>query len=122
MNRNEVAAALDVGPWDVDEWLLLGCPARKLRTLWEFDLEKVRAWLEIEKIKIIRIRKQHRPTRRVIDVRWFGERCPICIERGFPGEKAGKVYTMGEMLGREWHLRRTGIPCGHSTFLPPTKA
>jgi hypothetical protein len=117
MNRSELAAQFNIYPWDVDDWLLWGCPVKKLRTLWEFDLEKVKIWLEKEKIKINRDRRRHPSTRPAFDLRWFGGRCPICIERGFPGEKAGRVYTMGEVLEGEWHLRRTGIPCGHSIFL-----
>jgi hypothetical protein len=118
MNRDELATALNVWPGDVDDWLLGGCPAKKFRTAWEFDLEKVKIWLESKKIKIKRIRPQHSSTKPTFDQRWFKARCPICMDRGFLGEKAGKVYTLGEVLeGGEWHLRRSGIPCGHSAYL-----
>jgi hypothetical protein len=118
MNRKELAIELDVWPWDVDDWLLLGCPAKKNRTEWEFDLGKVKIWLKTEKIKIKWIKPHHLPTRPLFDQRWFGGRCPICIDRGIPEEKAGRVYTLGEVLeSGEWHLRRTGIPCGHSALL-----
>ena len=117
MNRNELAKELNVWPWDVDDWLLQGCPARKLANAWEFTLERVEIWLETEEIKIKRIRPQHPPERPMFDQRWLRGRCPICIDRGFPGERAGRVYTLGEVSEGEWHLRRTGIPCGHSAYL-----
>lgn len=119
MNRNELASELNVRPWDVDDWLLWGCPAKKFRVEWEFDPEKVRVWLKAEKIRIAGIRPQHPPKRPKADRRWFKDRCPVCIDRGFPGEKAGRVYTLGEISEGEWHLRRTGIPCGHSAYLNP---
>ena len=56
MSREELARALNVWPWDVDDWLIWGCPAKKFRTAWEFDLEKVESWLGSKKIKIKRIR------------------------------------------------------------------
>ena len=121
MNRKELAKELNVGPWDVDDWLLLGCPAEKIRTGWEFDLEKVKVWLQVEKIKRKRIKPQHSPTRPILDQRWFKGRCPICIARGFSGEKAGWVYTLGEVSDGKWHIRRTGIPCGHSIYLSDGK-
>ena len=121
MNRKELAKELNVWPWDVDDWLLLGCPAKKIRIGWEFDLEKVKVWLKIEKIKIKRIKPKHSSTRLIFDQRWFKGRCPICIDKGFPGEKAGRLYTLGEVLEGEWHLRRTGIPCGHSMYLSDGK-
>jgi hypothetical protein len=117
MNRNELAKELKVWPWDVDDWLLLGCPVRKILRQWEFDVERVKIWLKNEKIKFKRIQPRHLPTRPSLDQRWFGKRCPICTDRGFPGEKAGRVYTLGEISEGEWHLRRTGIPCGHSAYL-----
>ena len=52
MNRNELAKEFDVQPWDVDDWLLWGCPAEKIRKDWDFDLEKAKIWLETQKIKI----------------------------------------------------------------------
>ncbi len=56
MNRNELAKELNVWPWDVDDWLLLGCPAKKVGMQWEFNAEKVKIWLRNEKIKIKPIR------------------------------------------------------------------
>jgi len=112
-----LAKALNVWPWDVDDWLLWGCPAKKARSEWGFDPGKVKFWLETEKIKIKRIRPQHPPERLMFDQRWLRGRCLICIDRGFPGERAGRVYTLGEVSEGEWHLRRTGILCGHSAYL-----
>ena len=63
MNRNELAKELNVWPWDVDDWLLLGCPAKKLGMEWEFSMEKVRNWLKDEKIKIKRIKSNPAPLR-----------------------------------------------------------
>ena len=117
MNRNELAKELNVFPWDVDDWLLWGCPAKKFRGEWIFDLQKMKIWLVARAIKKKRIRLQRSPGRPVFDQRWFAGRCPICIDRGFSGEKAGRVYTLGEVLEGEWHLRRTGIPCGHSAYV-----
>ena len=117
MDRNDLAKELNVKPWDIDRWLLLGCPTKKIRTVWEFDLERVKSWLKIERIKIKRLRPHRLPARPLFDQRWFGKRCPICWERGFPGEKAGRLYTFGEIFEGAWHLRRTGIPCGHSANL-----
>jgi len=45
----------------VDEWLLWGCPAKKVRSEWEFDPEKLKIWLETKKIEIKRIRPQRPP-------------------------------------------------------------
>jgi hypothetical protein len=117
MNRTELAKELSVWPWVVDEWLLLGCPAKKERLVWDFNFDRVKTWLKAEKIRIKRIKPKHSPKSSPFDIRWFGGRCPICIDRGFPGEKAGRLYTLGEMLEGEWHLRRAGIPCGHSIDL-----
>jgi len=121
MNRKELAKELNVWPWDVDDWLLLGCPAKKIRNGWEFDLEKVKIWLAVEKIRIKRIKPQRSFIRPIFDQRWFKGRCPICIDRGFPGEKAGRVYTLGEVSEGRWHIRRTGIPCGHSMYFSDGK-
>ena len=49
MNRDELAKELDVQPWYVDDWLLWGCPAIKIRTQWQFDIEQVRSWLKNRK-------------------------------------------------------------------------
>ena len=117
MNRNDLAKELGVSPWEVDDWLLLGCPAKKHRTGWEFNMEEVKVWLRTERIRIGRIKLNHSSARSPLDQRWFGGRCPICTDRGFPGEEAGRLYTLGEVLEGEWHLRRTGIPCGHSAYV-----
>ena len=53
MNREELAKEFGVQPWSVDDWLLLGCPAQKIRMSWEFDLERVRTWIKIEKIRTL---------------------------------------------------------------------
>ena len=121
MNRDELAKELNVLPWDIDDWLLWGCPAKKFRAGWEFDLERVKIWLETEKVRLTKISPQRSSPRHPFGQRWFRGRCPICIDRGFPGEKAGRVYTLGEVSEGEWHLRRTGIPCGHSAYLNPTE-
>jgi hypothetical protein len=117
MTREQIAEEMNVEPWDVDDWLLLGCPAKKIRTQWEFELLQVKSWLKTEKIKIKRKRSNHLPKRPPFDQRWFGKRCPICADRGFAGEKAGRLYNLGEVLEGQWHIRRTGIPCGHSQNL-----
>jgi len=117
MNRKELAKEFDVWPWDVDDWLLWGCPAKQILKAWEFDLENVKIWLKTEKIKLKRTKPKPSPAKPMFDQRWFGGRCPICIDKGFHGEKAGKVYTLGEALEGEWHLRRAGIPCGHSAYI-----
>jgi hypothetical protein len=117
MNRNELAQEFNVRPWDVDDWLLWGCPAKKIRREWEFNVEKVKTWLETEKIKIKPRRPQNLPSKPIFDCRWFTSRCPVCTDRGFLGEKAGRVYTLGEVSEGGWNLRRTGIPCGHSAYL-----
>ncbi|HSR12987.1 MAG TPA: hypothetical protein VLS90_16195 [Thermodesulfobacteriota bacterium] len=116
MDRTELAKEFHVWPWDVDDWLLWGCPARKIRATWDFDPEQVRAWLKSQRIKVRRIRPRHSPAR-LFDHRWFGSRCPVCMDRGFLEESAGRLYTFGEIFEGEWHLRRTGVPCGHSANL-----
>ena len=116
MTRTEVAKELSVFPWDVDDWLLWGCPARKIRTEWDFDIWEVKRWLQAEKIKV-GVPLENPPQTPIFDPRWFGGRCPVCADRGFPGEKAGKLYTYGEILQGHWHLRRTGVPCGHSSVV-----
>jgi len=114
MNRNELAKELDVSPCDVDDWLLLGCPIRKIRRVWDFEIEAVKTWLRSEKIAIKRITPRIFPKKPVFDQRWLGGRCPICADRGFPVEKAGRLYNFGEIFEEKWYLRRVGIPCGHS--------
>lgn len=115
MDREDLARELNVQPWDVDDWLLWGCPAQKVRNQWEFDLDQVRSWLRTQRIRIKRTKNQSSPIPPPFDSRWLGKRCPVCIERGFPGEQAGLLYTDGEIFEGAWHLRRTGVPCGHST-------
>lgn len=116
MNRNDLARELGVWPCKVDEWLLQGCPARQSGKEWEFNIYKVRIWLEAARIQVGRMTAK--PSGRPFNEGWLSPRCPICIDRGFPGEKAGKVYTLGEFVDGKWHLRRTGIPCGHSAYVP----
>ncbi|HSR13235.1 MAG TPA: hypothetical protein VLS90_17440, partial [Thermodesulfobacteriota bacterium] len=99
----------------VDEWLLRGCPAKKTGNSWEFDVEKVQAWLKTKKI---RTGEKPKAARSTFDDRWLTGRCPVCADRGFSGSKAGRVYTLGEISQGEWNLRRTGIPCGHSAYIP----
>ncbi len=122
MNRNELAKEMDVSPCDVDNWLLLGCPARIARREWEFEIEPVRYWLRIKKIAVKRINHRASPQKAVFDPRWFGGRCPICADRGFPGEKAGRLYNFGEVFEEKLLLRRVGIPCGHSQEMKIPKA
>jgi len=117
VNRNELAKELSVWPWVVDHWLLLGCPAKRDRIVWGFNIDQVRNWLKAEKIRIKPIKPDHSLKRSRLDIRWFGGRCPICIDRGFSGTKAGRLYTLGEVTEGKWHLRRTGIPCGHSMYV-----
>jgi len=117
MSRDELAKEFDVQPWDIDDWLLLGCPAKKIRLQWDFEVDQVKGWLKIKKIKWRRIHLDLLPTKPLFDDRWFGKRCPICTDRGFPGEKAGRLYVLGEIFEGEWHLRKTGFPCGHSQNL-----
>ena len=95
MNRKELSTELHVSPSEVDDWLLLGCPAKKNRTVWEFDLGKVNIWLETEKIRIKRIKPHHLPTRPLFDQRWFGEHCPICIDKESL-EKKQEGFTLWE--------------------------
>jgi hypothetical protein len=114
MNREDLAKELNVPPWEVDDWLLQGCPAVKIRIQWEFDLQEVRGWLKRKKIRIKRMKPRAISSRPPFDRRWFGKRCPICADRGFCGEHAGRLYSFGEIFEGRWHLRRTGIPCGHS--------
>jgi hypothetical protein len=120
MNREELAKELGVTPWTIDEWLLKGCPAIKIRTQWEFDLDQVKNWLKTEKIRIRKV-KQPPPSPPPFNERWLGKRCPLCIDRGFSGEKAGLLYNFGEVLSGRWQLRRTGIPCGHSQIIDTSR-
>ena len=69
MNRNELAKEFSVWPWDVDDWLLLGCPAKKIGMQWEFNIEKVKFWLRNGKIKIKPVRSHHAPIRPRLDRR-----------------------------------------------------
>ena len=98
MNRDELATELSVQPWDVDDWLLLGCPANKIRLQWEFNLEQVKIWLKNEKIKIKHRKAYPVMPQTLLDKRWLGIRCPICSDRSFPGERAGLLYSFGEIF------------------------
>lgn len=120
MSRDDLAKELGVAPWTIDDWLLKGCPAIKIRTQWEFDLDQVKNWLKTEKIKIRKI-KAPPPAPPLFNERWLGKRCPLCIDRGFSGEKAGLLYNFGEVLSGRWQLRRTGIPCGHSQIIDTSR-
>ncbi len=113
MNRNQLAEELNVFPWDVDDWLLLGCPAEKLLSQWNFEVEAVRNWLKENKIRIKPASKP-KPVFPRFDPSWLGTRCPRCMERGFPGEKAGLLTTLGEIIMGRWCFRKVGYPCGHS--------
>ncbi len=121
MNRDELSRELNVTPWEIDSWMLLGCPVKRVRLSWEFNVEKVKAWLRTQKIKTRRRALHRLPRARKIDRRWMGKRCPICMDKGFYGNKAGRVYTLGELADGEWHLRRIGVPCGHSVYLNYTE-
>lgn len=117
MSREELAQELGVTPWTIDDWLLRGCPAIKIRTQWEFNLDEVKNWLKTEKIRIRKKRPIFLQSGSIFSERWLEKRCPLCIARGFAGEKAGLLYNFGEVIAGRWHLRRTGIPCGHSQIL-----
>jgi len=113
MTRNEIAKQLKVEPWDVDDWLLRGCPAERLLSQWNFDMPAVQKWLKDQKIRTKRNGK-FKPTSPRFDHGWLRTRCPKCMERGFQGEKAGLLCTLGELVMGRWYLRRVGYPCGHS--------
>ena len=113
MNRNEIAEQLNVEPWDVDDWLLKGCPAEKLLSQWIFDIQTVKKWLEEHKVKIRHAAKSS-PKKIKSDDRWLSRRCPKCMEKGFLGDKAGLLCTLGELIMGRWYWRRVGYPCGHS--------
>ncbi len=115
MNRNDLAKELKVSPWDVDDWLLWGCPAEKIRSIWDFNLRQVKDWLRTEKIKLKRIRSRHLSERPLLDERWLGKSCPVCMDNGFPEEEAGRLYTLGRNVEGKWHIVRSGFPCGHSS-------
>ena len=93
MNRDELAKELDVPPWDVDDWLLLGCPANKIRIQWEFNLEQVIIWLKNEKIRIKRMNPYSPMPGTLFDQRWFGKRCPICSVPKVPMPLSRKLKT-----------------------------
>ena len=113
MTRNQLAEEMNVAPWDVDDWLLLGCPVEKILSQWVFKIEAVREWLKENKIKIKpTFPSNSKPPQ--FDSGWIDKRCPICREKGFPGEAAGLLYTLGEIVMGEWRFRRVGYPCGHS--------
>jgi len=113
MNRKELAEELGVVPWDIDDWLLWGCPAEKFLSQWNFNPQAVERWLKENKIKI-RKTAQPLPKKPEADQDWLNRRCPKCREKGFPGEQAGLLCTYGEIVMGRWYFRRVGYPCGHS--------
>ena len=113
MTRNEIAEELKVEPWDVDDWLLKGCPAEKLLSQWIFDLDAVKRWLKKNKVKIKHTVKSP-PKKLKSNDGWLDRRCPKCKEKGFLGERAGLLCTLGELIMGRWYWRRVGYPCGHS--------
>ncbi len=115
MTRNEIAEQLDVEAWDVDDWLLKGCPAEKFLSQWIFDLNAVKRWLKDNKIRIKPTNGKPRAKKKArLDLGWLDRRCPLCREKGFLGEKAGLLVTLGEIVMGKWYWRRVGYPCGHS--------
>jgi hypothetical protein len=113
MNRNELAEELNVSPWEVNDWLLWGCPAEKFLSQWNFNVQAVKKWLKENKVKIKQTAKPH-PKEPGSDNGWLNKRCPKCREKGFLGEKAGLLCTLGEIIMGRWYFRRVGYPCGHS--------
>jgi hypothetical protein len=113
MNRKELAEELNVHPWDVDDWLLKGCPAEKFLSQWDFNLQAVERWLKESGIRIRKVLPTPPPDPRA-DLDWLGRRCPQCRQKGFAGEKAGLLCTDKEIVMGRWHFRRVGYPCGHS--------
>ena len=113
MNRNELAEELNVSPWEIDDWLLWGCPAEKFLSQWNFNLQAVARWLKENKIKI-KEPAQSPPKEAEADNNWMTQRCPKCRKKGFLGEQAGLLCTYGEIVMGRWCFRRVGYPCGHS--------
>jgi hypothetical protein len=113
MNRKELAEELNVLPWDIDDWLLKGCPAEKFLSQWDFNRRAVERWLKENRIKI-RKAAQPLPKDPRVDLDWLNRRCPQCRKKGFSGEKAGLLCTDKEIVMGRWHFRRVGYPCGHS--------
>ena len=113
MNRNELAEELNVAPWDIDDWLLWGCPAEKFLSQWNFNPQAVERWLKENKIKVKKT-AQPLPKESEADHNWLDRRCPKCREKGFPGEQGGLLCTYGEIVMGRWLFRRVGYPCGHS--------
>ena len=113
MNRNELAEELNVSPWDVNDWLLWGCPAEKFLSQWNFNVQAVKKGLKENKVKIKQTAKPH-PKEPGSGNGWLNKRCPKCREKGFLGEKAGLLCTLGEIIMGRWYFRRVGYPCGHS--------
>ncbi len=83
MERKEVARELGVWPWNVDEWLLRGCPAKKLITEWDLYLEKVNSWLKNEKVRIKKTNKRN--LRPPYDQGWF--LALYVLTEAFPGQR-----------------------------------
>jgi len=113
MTRNQLAEELNISPWDVDDWLLLGCPAQKFLSQWDFDIGAVKKWIKENKIKVKQTSKAPPPKAR-FDSGWLDKRCPKCMDRGFPEEEAGLLCTLGDIVMGRWCFRRVGYPCGHS--------
>ncbi len=113
MNRKELAEELSVAPWDIDDWLLWGCPAEKLLSQWNFNVQAVERWLKENNIKISKA-AQPLPKASRADLHWLNRRCPKCREKGFSGEQAGLLCTDKEIVMGRWRFRRVGYPCGHS--------
>lgn len=113
MNREELAAELNVSPWDIDDWLLWGCPAEKFLSQWIFNIRTVEGWLKTNRIRIRRTAKPM-PKEPGAGDDWLSRRCPKCREKGFPGEQAGLLCTDKEIVMGRWRFRRVGYPCGHS--------
>ncbi len=119
MNRSELANELNVSPWDIDDWLLWGCPAEKFLSQWNFNLQAVSRWLKENKIKIKKPVQPLPNETKPDDDGWLNKRCPKCREKGFPGEQAGLLCTYGEIVMGRWRFRRVGYPCGHSMEILP---
>ncbi len=95
MNRNELSKELSVWPWVVDDWLLLGCPAKKDGLVWDFNIERVKIWLKAEKIRIKRIKPNHSPRRSPLDQRRFGAVVRFVLTEDFR-EKRPAGFTLWE--------------------------
>jgi len=113
MNRKELAEELNVNPWDIDDWLLKGCPAEKFLSQWNFNIQAVERWLTENRVKIGRADKPVAGEQGT-QLDWLSRRCPRCRQKGFSGEQAGLLCTDKELVMGRWLFRRVGYPCGHS--------